>query len=138
MTTAIPWQQAPTRQENLTEPEFQRQIIDMAANLGWVRHYHNLYAVGSDRGYPDLTLVHPRHGVVWLEVKGGTRCTIYRKQLDWIEDLWAAGQHAYIVKPKDYDLVQSVLRGEVPRPVDGRPSDLVADLLAYHDRSKAK
>jgi len=138
MTTPIPWQQAPARQENLNEKAFQRQLIDMAANLGYVRTYHTTYSIGSDAGYPDLTLVHPRLGVVWLEVKGGAKVTIYQKQIDWIEDLQRAGQHAYICKPKDYDLVQAILRGEVPRPVAGRPSELVADLLAYHDRSRAK
>lgn len=106
-------------QENLTEREFQGQIIEMAASLGWVRKYHNLYAVGSDGGYPDLTLAHPRLGVCWIEVKG-RRGQVGPGQAEWVEDLQLSGQHAYIAFPRDTYHVETLLRGELPRPDPSR------------------
>lgn len=146
MSLSIPWIQPGANQAKQTEKEWSRQIVGDSAIFGWVRHYHNLYAVGSDSGYPDLTLIHPEHGVLWLELKGGTRSTIYVRQIDWIEDLQAAGLHAYIAKPKDYDAVQHLLRGNVDRPRHGARGLVtigdydpkVWDLLKYQDRSGAK
>ena len=51
-------------QARLTEKQFQRQIVDNALKVyGWAATYHNLYAVGSDPGYPDLTMVHRDHEI---------------------------------------------------------------------------
>lgn len=100
----------PADQGQLTEKQFQAQVVQMAAFFGW-RHYHNLYAIGSDRGYPDLTLVHPRHGVLWLELKG-PRGRPGPAQEEWIDTLRAAGQRAHIVYPTDFDMVAALLSGD--------------------------
>ncbi|MGB3330132.1 MAG: VRR-NUC domain-containing protein [Thermomicrobiales bacterium] len=112
MTDAIFAGNAPAHQDNLTEGEFQNQIVSMANALGWTMRFHNVYAIGSDRGYPDLTLVHPVKGVVWIEVKG-PKPNIYQRQVEWLETLQEAGQAAYLVYPEDYDAVARLLqRGE--------------------------
>lgn len=100
---------APHYQDTLTEKQFQQQIVDMARILGW-RTYHNLYAIGSDPGYPDLTLVHPQYGVLWLELKG-SKGRVSPAQEAWIADLRAAGQQAHIVYPGDFDAVTVMLQG---------------------------
>jgi len=142
---STPWIAAGSLQRNLTEAQWEQQIRSMAALLGWTRVYHTYDARGSDKGYPDLTLVSPRFGVLWLETKGRTgRPSL--KQIDWIEELQTAGEHAYIVKPEDYDTVQHILRGNVDRPRQGAMGLLtieaydpkVWDLLKYQDRSGAK
>ncbi len=103
---------APHYQGNLTERQFQRLVTDMADALGWSWH-HETYSLGSAPGYPDLTLVHPRHGVVWLELKT-PRGKISEAQRLWIARLREAGQHADIVYPSDLDRVESLLRGKTP------------------------
>lgn len=108
MTQATFAGNAPANQGNLSEARFQAQIVDMAAAHGWTMRYHNLYAVGSDSGYPDLTLVHPIRGVVWLEVKG-PKPTIYARQVEWLETLQASGERAYLVYPTDFDRVADLL-----------------------------
>lgn len=100
-------------QERLTEKQFQRQIEDLAALLGWSRKYHNLYAVGSDPGYPDLTLLHPDLGVLWLEVKG-VRGRPSAEQVGWLRDIRRAGFHGYVVFPRDIEIVDALLRGDIP------------------------
>ncbi|MGB3330227.1 MAG: VRR-NUC domain-containing protein [Thermomicrobiales bacterium] len=112
MTDAIFAGNAPAHQDRLNESQFQSQIVSMATSLGWTMRFHNVYAIGSDQGYPDLTLVHPVKGVVWIEVKG-PKPTIYQRQVEWLETLQEAGQAAYLVYPEDYDAVARLLqRGE--------------------------
>lgn len=59
-----------------------------------------------------VTIVHPIHGVVWFEVKG-PRGKPSPDQVEWIDDLRTAGQHAYIVYPRDVEFVEVVLRGQM-------------------------
>jgi hypothetical protein len=94
----------------ISEKEFQRDVVKMASDLGWT-HYHTVYAVGADTGYPDLTLVHPRHGVIWLELKTYAG-TVSWEQTQWIELLRESGQMAFIVYPDVIDFIQSLLEGK--------------------------
>lgn len=51
-----------------TEKQFQQQVVSLARILGWWV-YHPYDSRRSTPGYPDLTLVHPRHGIIWRELK---------------------------------------------------------------------
>jgi len=94
------------------ERDFQRLVIDAASALGY-RHYAALYSIGSDPGYPDVTLVNPRtKRTIWLELKI-TRGKVSERQRQWIADLRAAGCAAYVVTPDDWDQIESLLRGDV-------------------------
>lgn len=128
MTEAVFAGNAPAHQPNLPEGDFQDQIVSMANALGWTMRFHNVYAVGSDRGFPDLCLVHPRKGVVWLEVKG-PKPTIYERQVEWLETLQAAGQQAYLVYPTDFDAVARLLQEGVAHPDD--VESLIANQYRY-------
>jgi hypothetical protein len=87
-------------------------VVRIASDLGWV-HYHTVYAVGADIGYPDLTLIHPRHGVIWLELKTYAG-TVSWEQTQWIELLRESGQLAFVVYPDDIDFIQALLEGKHP------------------------
>ncbi len=93
-----------------TEAAFQKTVIAAAYALNWAV-FHPRYSIGSDPGYPDLTLVHPKHGVVWLELKSEKRKPTLAQRW-WLERLQEAGQRAYLVKPSDWEMVERVLRGE--------------------------
>ena len=95
---------------HVTEKALQKAILDAAGALGWEWH-HETYSLGTKPGYPDLTLVHPLHGVLWLELKASNG-TVSPSQARWIERLQHAGQRAYIVFPQHEDLVLSLLQGE--------------------------
>lgn len=112
-------------QANLTEKQYQRQIKDMASALGWTRIYHTQYSLGSDPGYPDLTITGKQPlGVVFIEVKGRTG-RASKEQEQYCRDIQAGGCHAYIAFPKDVEAVEALLRGELPLPE--YPTPYIAD-----------
>jgi hypothetical protein len=96
----------------MTEAQLQAAVIECAEWLGW-RCYHTTYSIGSDRGYPDLTLVNPRQGrVLWAELKG-PRGRLSPAQAAWLAELTSAGQEAYLWSPVQWisGEIESVLRG---------------------------
>jgi hypothetical protein len=77
-------------------------VIDLARLLGWrVAHFRpargpkgwRLQVSGDGAGFPDLVLVHPRHGVRFRELKSG-KARLSPKQAAWIDGLQAAGADA--------------------------------------------
>lgn len=97
----------------MTEAELQDTIVQMAKALGW-RVFHPYDARRSAPGYPDLTLVHPEHGVLWLELKvqDPRKGRVRKEQQVWLDTLRTAGQRAYVIRPADLDFVERLLRGE--------------------------
>lgn len=93
-----------------TEAEFQKTVIDAATTLGWKVH-HETFSLGTKPGYPDLTLAHPNHGVLWLELKG-PRGKIYPEQQEWCDWLQHCGQKSYILRWDQWDVVEALLKGE--------------------------
>lgn len=89
-----------THTKGMTESVLQRSITQAARGLGF-KVFHHLYAVGSERGYPDLTIVGHGHIFVW-ELKG-PKPKVYPEQLAWIDALQEAGVDARIIYPEDYD-----------------------------------
>lgn len=89
-----------------TERQFQRQIADLAAVLGYVHQYHTWLSARSAPGFPDLVLCRPgderRVGrLVLIEVKG-PRGKLTDEQREWLAALasvpgvsaycWRAGE----------------------------------------------
>lgn len=109
-------------QPKLTEPAFQRTIIENAQVYGWIRSYHTHNSMRSNPGYPDLTLHHPEHGALWLEVKGA-KGEVRLNQVAYVQDIRICGLHAYIVFPQDIQIVDALLRGEIDPPV--RPHGII-------------
>lgn len=98
------------------EKDWQREVIETAELLGLRRFMHMPYALGADKGYPDLTLVLP-WGVVWLELKG-PQSKIQSEQIVWVLDLQEAGHHAYIARVghANRDAIVALFRGQLPHP----------------------
>ena len=131
---SVLWMEFGPGTETWTEKQFQSAIErDIAPYFGFTKSYHTVYSIGSDRGYPDLCLIRPlAGGVVWFEVKGKSN-KIAEEQKDWITALQMAGQHAYIVRPKDLWVVQNILRGDArpPQIGTGELDPLVSRLGEY-------
>jgi len=69
MTALAPADPATWLLAQVSEAELQAFVRRTARLLGW-RVHHEKYSIGSDSGYPDLTLLHPGQGrTVWMELK---------------------------------------------------------------------
>lgn len=91
----------------LTEAAMLSGLKDAAQKLGYLV-YHTTYSIGSDRGYPDLTIV--GHGHIWfLEIKG-PRGVISDDQKTWIGAIMDAGYDARFIWPHHYDEILDELR----------------------------
>ena len=97
--------------ERMVESQFQDTIVQMAGLLGWMV-FHDNDSRRNVAGFPDLVMVHPDRGVVWMECKT-LAGRVRPEQRVWIDSLVAAGQRAYIVRPNDMDAIESLLRGEI-------------------------
>lgn len=97
--------------ENMPEDDFQTQVLELAEKLGWTHRYHAHDSRRSESGFPDLVLVHRRHGVIFAELKSG-RGIVSPEQWAWHEVLLQAGAAAYIWRPADWPDVERALRGE--------------------------
>ncbi len=92
---------------DVTEKQFQRQILDLAHLMGW-RTYHTWSSVHSAPGFPDLVLVRgPR--CIFVEVKrAGANPT--PAQTEWLEALRQTGNEVYIWRPDDWPDIERTLR----------------------------
>jgi hypothetical protein len=109
---------------SLSEAEWQRLVIDTANRAGWRVHHQivpftvrrgrhiALTEEGTEKGFPDLILVHPElQRVVFAELKrqGGKPSAA---QENWMAALLYAGQEVYVWRPADYAEVCRVLCAE--------------------------
>jgi hypothetical protein len=109
----------------VTEQELQAFVVRTARLLGW-RVFHPKFSLGSDSGYPDLTLIHPElQRAVWMELKREGRWPTRTRlvngrwrqgQDSWLLTLLEAGQEAYLIWPSDRRDALELLGAEGPRP----------------------
>jgi hypothetical protein len=105
-----------------SEREFRDRVMRLAKDHGWLR-MHPLRSqlpaergggwttnMAGEKGYPDLTLVHPRYGrLVFLELKSA-KGRPQPDQLVWISALQRVqGVEAYVVSPNDWDQLQRII-----------------------------
>ena len=82
----------------MTEAQMLSGLRTAAKQLGFLC-FHTVYAIGSERGYPDLHIV--GHGRSWfLELKG-PKPKVYPEQEAWIQRLRSCGHDARFVFPHD-------------------------------------
>jgi hypothetical protein len=91
----------------ITEKEWQAQVLDLARLCGWRHGYHTFDSRRSASGFPDLVLVRER--VVFAELKSETG-KLSAAQVAWLEALEAAGAEAYLWRPSDLVDVMQTLR----------------------------
>ena len=88
------------RLERLTEKQFQSMVVGLARQLSW-RVFHPYDSRRSVPGYPDLTLCHAEHGVIWAELKT-EKGRVSPAQQEWLDHLTSAGQTAVIWRPRHW------------------------------------
>lgn len=102
-----------------TEAEWQQQVVQLAEILGW-QWLHVRKSLGRRdgkrgwqtttnlKGWVDLTLWHPRHGLIFVEFKSaGGKVTPEQEAVH--VSLRAAGQRVFVWRPGDLEDVQRVL-----------------------------
>lgn len=95
---------------DIKEGDFQTQVTSMARMLGW-KTYHTYRSTRSDPGFPDLVCVHPRLGLVFLELKTRTG-KVKPEQFEWNQALVTSGERAYIVRPEHIEQLEGLFKGE--------------------------
>ncbi|MFP7833107.1 VRR-NUC domain-containing protein [Marisediminicola sp. LYQ134] len=81
----------------MSERQFQDVVTAAAERAGWLT-YHTHDSRRSQKGFPDLVLVHPEHGLIFRELKT-MKGKPTREQLDWIHALTLVGANAGIWRP---------------------------------------
>lgn len=114
----------PKTQLELTELEWQRQVLDLAELYGWLV-YHTYDSRRSQPGFPDLVLLrapadrHPE--LLFVELKRA-KGRVRPEQKAWIAGLVRIGRAApavecHVWRPQQFDEVHARLRrksGEIP------------------------
>lgn len=108
----------------LTEAEFQQQVIDLAHALGW-RHNHTRRTVGRGHrwttatsviGWPDLTLWSERQQrLIFAELKTD-RGRVTDDQAAVLASLERAGQEVHVWRPTDLDQIARTLTQKETAP----------------------
>lgn len=107
-------------ERGISEAAFQRQVMDLAQLHGWrVSHFRAARTrdgrtitpvAGDGAGFPDLVLCHRERGVLFRELKTD-RGRLRDTQVDWLDDLDAAGADASVWRPGDWADIEATLRG---------------------------
>ncbi len=125
--------------EDVTEKEWQQQVKDMAALMGFKRAYHTFDSRRSSSGFPDLVLVRDR--IVYVELKReltGKRSIDRDRELkpaqrEWLAALVKAKGEVYVARPSDFDALAEVLRWRPPRTITSADTELGIRTLAELD-----
>lgn len=91
-----------------TEKAFQAQVVGLAKLRGW-SVFHPLHSIGSEPGWPDLTLVRGRR-LVFAELKSQTGRTT-AAQDRWLAELAATEAEVFLWRPADWTQIEAVLAG---------------------------
>ena len=91
---------------NLTEKEFQSQVVTLARILGWLV-YHPYDSRRSEPGFPDLTMVRAGR-LIFAELKSETgKVTLAQK--DWARELELSDAEYYLWRPADWNMLERIL-----------------------------
>ncbi|QAY16109.1 nuclease [Arthrobacter phage Elesar] len=97
----------------LTEAQFQQQVIDLAKLHGYTLIYHTHDSRRSQPGFPDLVLVSEHRGrALFRELKTGTG-RLTEAQFNWLAGMKLAKLNADVWRPADLEsgLIIKQLRG---------------------------
>lgn len=106
---------------DILEREWQDTVFAAARALGWtVNHVRTTRGKGGRHttstsvvGWPDAEMVHPKHGIIYVELKSqsGRLSEAQVRVLDMIEQ---AGGRVFVWRPSDWPAVVDVLKGPAP------------------------
>lgn len=93
----------------ITERQFQRQVTELARKLGW-----RVYSIPDSRkstesGYPDLTVWHPTHHLMFFAELKAEKGRLSSDQILVLDELRQSGQTVYVWRPSDWTQVEKVL-----------------------------
>jgi hypothetical protein len=91
------------------EATWQAWVEREAVEHGWLV-FHDRDSRRNTAGFPDCCICHPAHGVIFLELKTETG-RVRRAQKRWLATLQAAGERAYVARPRDVEAVLRLLAG---------------------------
>lgn len=84
----------------MLEEDLMAAVKGIAQLKGW-KYYHTYDSRKSDRGFPDVVLVHGKaRKVLWRELKRDDNKPTPGQQ-EWLDELTAAGEDARVWKPAD-------------------------------------
>ena len=101
----------------VSEAEFQKAVITLAKLHRWkvmhtqpaqIRPGKWITPNTGDQGFPDLVMVHPARGTIFVELKA-TKGVVSDAQWDWINTLEDAGQEVHVWRPKDLEKISQRL-----------------------------
>ena len=91
----------------ISEAEFQKAVIQLAKLHGWrvmhtqpaqIRPGKWITPNTGDQGFPDLVMVHPSRGCIYVELKA-TKGVVSNTQWEWINALEDAGCEVHVWRP---------------------------------------
>ena len=100
-----------------SEAEFQKAVITLAKLHRWkvmhtqpaqIRPGRWITPNTGDQGFPDLVMVHPNRGCIYVELKA-PKGVVSNAQWDWINTLEDAGCEVHVWRPKDLDKISQRL-----------------------------
>jgi hypothetical protein len=105
----------------ISETEFLRQVLELAAMLGWsAAHFRPALTARGWRtpvqgnlgaGFPDLVLASPTRGrLLFVELKSDVG-RVSADQAAVLAALEAAGARCYVWRPRDFDRITEILQG---------------------------
>jgi hypothetical protein len=102
------------------EDDLQAKIIKLAKLEGWLVHHVRAAQTSKgwrtplqgDKGYPDLTLVHPDGLVVIAELKA-MRGRQTPEQARWLDAMNGAELHSFLWRPDDWDYIEQLLKARL-------------------------
>lgn len=96
------------------EARLQADVLEAAGWLEWAASHQYDSRKSTGEGWPDLVLVHTRHGILYRELKSGPQPGLVRPdQRVWLSRLRSACGDADVWTPADWpDRIMRELRGE--------------------------
>lgn len=96
----------------MSERQLQDLIIALAERMGFIV-YHTHDSRRSQKGFPDLVLVHPKQKrVIWRELKSEKGVTSSEQKV-WLSSLLLVGEDVDVWRPRDWvsGRIEKELRG---------------------------
>lgn len=90
---------------------FEQGIYHAIKDAGFLAHHSWDSRKSSGPGFPDIVMVHPVAGVIFLELKSGTTSKLDKNQRQWRDELRNAGARHWTIREVDVDALYAFLYG---------------------------
>ncbi len=92
------------------EAEFTRLLQKEGDTWGWRSYHIPDSRKASSAGFPDLVMVHPQFGTIFVELKMPGKYP-RKDQREWLTALVHSGEKVFVWWPKDWADIKQVLQG---------------------------